>query len=172
MTRRPGRSIPQPRTYFPLKRTALCLDCEMCFDIGACNCPACGSESWAALGRFLVGALSKRRPGAVDHLVDKLEIGHETAILLIIGRDQPGLYEKLSAAFAGESNARVILDRRRGERRDRSDGPAVERRRNDRRTRPNVDTRVRTLGWAAVRLSPGKPGLARAKPHHQNGRGS
>jgi hypothetical protein len=140
----------------------------MCFDIGAFSCPACGSESWAALGRFLVGTLSKRRLSAADDADDTLEVGHDTGILLIIGRDQPGLYEKLTAAFAGESNARVILDRRRSDRRGRPDSPAVERRRKDRRTRPTVDTRVRALGWAAVRLGPEKPG-ARGK-HHQNGR--
>jgi hypothetical protein len=146
----------------------------MCFDIGAPSCPACGSESWAALGRFFAGALSKRRLSAVDDLNDLTDVGPDSAILLIIGRDQPGLYKKLSAAFAGEANARVILDRRRGERRRRRpDSPIVERRRSDRRGRPNVDTRVQTLGWAAVRLGSEKAGLeARSKPRHQSGRGN
>jgi len=145
----------------------------MCFDIGANNCPACGSESWVALNRFLVGALAKRRLSIMSHSSNRLPVGHDTAILLIIGRDQPGLYEKLKAAFAGESNAQVILDRRRGERRGQSDSLTVERRRRDRRTRPTVDTRLRALGWAAVRLGSEKSGQsARSKPHHQNGRGN
>ena len=171
MTRRQsGRSTRPHRTHFPLKRTALCLDCESCFDIGAPDCPACGSESWAALGRFFVDALSKRRLTAVDNLDDLTEISPDSAILLIIGRDQPGLYQKLSAAFAGEANARVVLDRRRGERRRRRpDSPTVERRRSDRRTRPNVDSRVQTLGWAAVRLGPEKASPdARSKPRHHS----
>lgn len=155
----------------PLKRAVLCLDCEMCFDIGAPHCPACGSDSWVALNRFLVGALAKRRLNLVSHSSNRLQVSHDTAILLIIGRDQPGLYEKLKAAFAGESNARVILDRRRGDRRSQSGSSTVERRRRDRRTRPNVDTRVRALGWAAVRLGAEKSGAgARSKPHHSNGR--
>jgi hypothetical protein len=151
----------------PLKRTVLCLDCEMCFGIGSTNCPACGSESWVALNRFLLGAPAKRRLNIVRHSSNRLHVNHDTAILLIIGRDQPGLYEKLKAAFAGESNARVILDRRRGDRRSQSQGPSVERRRADRRTRPAVDTRVRALGWAAVRLGAEKSST-RAKPHHQS----
>lgn len=153
----------------PLKRTVLCLDCEMCFGIGSTNCPACGSESWVALNRFLLGAPAKRRLNIVRHASNRLQVTHDTAILLIIGRDQPGLYEKLKAAFAGESNARVILDRRRGDRRSQSQSSTVDRRRADRRTRPAVDTRVRALGWAAVRLGSEKAGSStRSKPHHQS----
>lgn len=39
--------------HVPLRRLALCLDCETCFVIGTGTCPACGSDSWAALARFL-----------------------------------------------------------------------------------------------------------------------
>jgi hypothetical protein len=106
----------------------------------------------------------------VRHASNRLQVTHDTAILLIIGRDQPGLYEKLKAAFAGESNARVILDRRRGDRRSNSQGTTLERRRADRRTRPAVDTRVRALGWAAVRLGAEKASSSRSKPHHQSAR--
>jgi hypothetical protein len=154
----------------PLKRTVLCLDCEMCFGIGSTNCPACGSESWVALNRFLLGAPAKRRLNIVRHASNRLQVTHDTAILLIIGRDQPGLYEKLKAAFAGESNARVILDRRRGDRRSNGQGTTLERRRADRRTRPAVDSRVRALGWAAVRLGAEKGSGSRSRLHHQNAR--
>ena len=102
------------------------------------------------------------------HSSNRLHVTHDTAILLIIA-DQPGLYEKLKAAFAGESNARVILDRRRGDRRSQPQGSTPERRRADRRSRPAVDTRVRALGWAAVRLGAEKAGSGtRSKPHHQS----
>ena len=39
--------------HFPLRRVALCLDCEECFELGVSTCPACGSETWVALARFL-----------------------------------------------------------------------------------------------------------------------
>jgi hypothetical protein len=39
----------------PLHLTALCLDCEMCFDMGAGRCPACGGGMWASVARFLHG---------------------------------------------------------------------------------------------------------------------
>jgi predicted amidophosphoribosyltransferase len=37
----------------PLRRVALCLDCDERFDLGVSTCPACGSETWSALARFL-----------------------------------------------------------------------------------------------------------------------
>jgi hypothetical protein len=41
--------------HHPLRRVAICLDCEACFELGADRCPACGSETWAPLARFLDG---------------------------------------------------------------------------------------------------------------------
>lgn len=41
------------RTSLPLTRIALCLDCEQCFELGRAACPACGSETWAPVARFL-----------------------------------------------------------------------------------------------------------------------
>jgi hypothetical protein len=41
------------RVHLPLKRVALCLDCDECFELGVGMCPACGSGTWTALGRFL-----------------------------------------------------------------------------------------------------------------------
>src|SRR5688572_6925315 len=37
------------RVHLPLRRLALCLDCEECFEIGDEACPACGSETWTPL---------------------------------------------------------------------------------------------------------------------------
>jgi hypothetical protein len=39
--------------HLPLGRTALCLDCETCFEIGTDRCPVCGSGTWASVARFL-----------------------------------------------------------------------------------------------------------------------
>ncbi len=39
--------------HLPLSRLVLCLDCEQCFELGTSVCPACGSETWTPLARFL-----------------------------------------------------------------------------------------------------------------------
>ena len=39
--------------HLPLGRLALCLDCETCFEVGLDACPACGSQMWASVARFL-----------------------------------------------------------------------------------------------------------------------
>lgn len=49
--RRPSETI-----TLPLLRTALCLDCDSVFGLGAEACPACGSRTWITLSRFLEGA--------------------------------------------------------------------------------------------------------------------
>ena len=45
----------RPQLHLPLKRLALCLDCEKCFELGAAACPACGSRTWTTLSRFFEG---------------------------------------------------------------------------------------------------------------------
>jgi hypothetical protein len=75
-----------------------------------------------------------------------------TTILMIVSRDNPGLYEYATREFAGSTEITVVLDRRTNDRRGRNDDAAVgiDRRRADRR-RYAVDHRLRTIGWAFVR---------------------
>ncbi len=40
-------------SHLALRRLALCLDCDACFEIGADACPACSSDTWVSLARFL-----------------------------------------------------------------------------------------------------------------------
>src|SRR5437870_12522289 len=40
-------------SHLPLRRLALCLDCEACFEIGTSSCPACGGDTWVLLAKFL-----------------------------------------------------------------------------------------------------------------------
>lgn len=56
MIYRKAVSTLRPHVHLPLKRLALCLDCEKCFELGAAACPACGSRTWITLARFLEGA--------------------------------------------------------------------------------------------------------------------
>jgi hypothetical protein len=133
----------------------LCLDCETCFDIAAPSCPICGSESWAVLGRFIAGAWSKRL-GVVDRPDHGAHGG--TRVILVVAGHQVPLYQRLTQAFAGEASVQVLLDRRGGERRSRSERLSVERRSGDRRGHAGVDDLVQTIGWALVRVRGGKSG--------------
>jgi hypothetical protein len=54
MVRKPVSTL-RPQLHLPLRRLALCLDCEECFELGAEACPACGSGTWITLARFLEG---------------------------------------------------------------------------------------------------------------------
>ena len=73
-------------------------------------------------------------------------------ILMVVSRDNPGLYDYAAREFADSDEIKVVLDRRTTDRR-RDAGPAggdVDRRRSDRRHYA-VDHRLRTIGWAFVR---------------------
>jgi hypothetical protein len=56
--------------------------------------------------------------------------------LLIVAEDQPQVRDYLARQFAGVEKVRVLLDRRRGERRQRVRPWEPERRRGDRRQQP------------------------------------
>ena len=59
-------------TWVPLSAAALCLDCDAVFRADG-QCPACASESWVLLGRFLSGAVySAVRQQARERLEDLL----------------------------------------------------------------------------------------------------
>ena len=76
-----------------------------------------------------------------------------TLILMIVSRDNPGLYDYAVREFANSGEIEVVLDRRTTDRRREgchAGDIAVERRRADRR-RYAVDHRLRTIGWAFVR---------------------
>jgi hypothetical protein len=164
LRRQPPRATTPPGTYLPLARVALCLDCETCFDIGAAGCPACGSETLAAIGRFLVGTSPKEPPAAADRHDPQSDAHVGKRILFVVSRDERKrrLYEQLKRAFAGDGGVQVVLDRRVRERRVRerraqSDRPTVEQRQSDRRLRRRVDDRVQTVGLALVWLGAAGP---------------
>ena len=68
--------------------------------------------------------------------------------LFIVAREQKKMYEDLSRAISAGDGVRVILDRRSGERRQQAEKVASERRRGQRRSHPEVDTAVRSHGYA------------------------
>ena len=59
--------------------------------------------------------------------------------LLIVARNQPDLWRYLKNNFAGDEKVEVILDRRRGERRQRIQSHEPERRGAERRRQPSLD---------------------------------
>ena len=64
--------------------------------------------------------------------------------LIIVGRDDPGLYQALCADWAGEKDVAVIVDRRVGQRRHEARTVDADRRQADRRQEPPVEA---LLAW-------------------------
>lgn len=71
--------------------------------------------------------------------------------LVIVNRDHRDLYSYLKTAFSGERGVQVIQERRTAERRGKSGKAQPERRRRDRRKRPDGEAEVRKYGVAVVR---------------------
>jgi hypothetical protein len=130
---------PVPRMHLPLRRLALCLDCDECFEITDA-CPACGSETWTSLGRFL----EWNSPDNVSRLLGGADSGRH---LIVVSRDRLRLYEQLRRALSGTPTFQVVLDRRQGERRRGNAGTATERRRRDRRAARSGSS---TLRWSVL----------------------
>jgi len=145
--------------HLPLRRLALCLDCETCFDIAASACPACGGGAWVLLARFLnqgpLKTLSQFQP-LPNSLTEGPKHGENASgpvvkQLLIVARDRQKLYENVKRAFSDNPSVEVILDRRSAEARYDSRGKP-ERRRGCDQQRLQTDYHLRALGWAIVRL--------------------
>ena len=141
--------------HLPLKKLALCLDCDECFELGHEVCPACGSATWTPAARFL-----KLVSEAEPHRGSKIRTfsrraAEEMAIakqLLIVARHRRELYEQIKRAFAGRETVQVVLDRRVTDRRRRKESTLPERRGADRRARSIIDEQLRTIGWSLVLL--------------------
>lgn len=72
--------------------------------------------------------------------------------LLIVARNQRSLYEYLKDDFEADPDVQVLMDRRHGERRQAREAWTAERRRGDRRTRPPIDEKLSSVGFAIVRI--------------------
>ncbi len=71
--------------------------------------------------------------------------------LIIVSRDQPELWEALKREFGQSDEIRVILDRRRGERRMMDGVDVPNRRGRDRRNMPRIEDDLRTRKYVLVR---------------------
>ncbi|PYN67139.1 MAG: hypothetical protein DMD93_15290 [Candidatus Rokuibacteriota bacterium] len=143
-----------PPAHLPLRRLAVCLDCDECFGTGPETCPACGSETWTSLSRFLERAASARRAQRPDKSPSEAKPNDEAPEmvrqLVVVARNRENLYEHLKRAFAGNGTVRVVLNQRVVERRARNGPCAAERRQGDRRLPFRIDGLLRAVGWVVV----------------------
>jgi len=149
-----------PRLHIPLQRLALCVDCGGCFEIGPSQCPACGSETWSPLSRFIGNSSEKAIVRAVHALVEEargISTGQDgPRHLLIVSRQQPKLFQMLQRELSDNPSVTVIQDRR-------GTAPPTVGRIPNQRWR-NVDHQIRALGWAIVRAeTPGARPAARER---------
>ena len=81
--------------------------------------------------------------------------------LFIVSRQHPDLFDYLRERFAEDTNVRVIRDHRLGERRRQAAPSAAERRRAERRSRPEIDEQLLVRSHAIVTVP------AEATPLHE-----
>src|SRR2546422_6016723 len=72
--------------------------------------------------------------------------------LFLVARDKPELARDLQAAFASDPEVEVLVDRRLVERRRNPAGLVPDRRKTDRRARPQVDLELKLASYASVTL--------------------
>jgi hypothetical protein len=76
--------------------------------------------------------------------------------LFIVARHLPRVYDHLCEQFASEPTVDVIMDRRKGDRREPEivvPPPGPERREGERRRNSDADEQLRVMGYAFVRLA-------------------
>ncbi|MGH7262946.1 MAG: hypothetical protein ACREH7_03375 [Candidatus Rokuibacteriota bacterium] len=71
--------------------------------------------------------------------------------LFIVAWDRPDLWDYWRRWFSGVEDVQVILDRRRGDRRQAARAHEPERRGAGRRSQPGIDEELRSLGFAIIR---------------------
>jgi len=72
--------------------------------------------------------------------------------VFIVSRRHPDLYQYLRERFASDTDVEVILDRRVAERRQRQSAHDGERRRADRRRRPEVERELENRSHAIITI--------------------
>jgi hypothetical protein len=72
--------------------------------------------------------------------------------LYIVARDRLDLYDRLHSEFSREDDIRVVVDRRRAERRQTVSAHEPDRRRLERRMRRDLDMDLRAVGSFITQL--------------------
>ena len=76
------------------------------------------------------------------------------SVLIVVPRTRVDLYQSLKRSFADDAKAEVVLDRRFKERRVTNGAHDRERRRADRRKRPDIDAQLKADRWVTVPVVP------------------
>ncbi len=86
-----------------------------------------------------------------NRVVESRNKGETRGLLFVVAQDRLGLYDYLAQHFSGEEEVRIILDRRRKERRQAVQLHEPERRRKERRQQNAIDNYLRSLGYLIAR---------------------
>ena len=101
-----------------------------------------------ALGLTLASLVAEQADLKWPPVGSSFVIAHNV-LIFVVARTRLGRYEELRQSFEHWRHARVVLDRREGERREPHDTcGGVERRRAERRYR--LEPSLRKLGWSVV----------------------
>jgi hypothetical protein len=76
------------------------------------------------------------------------------SVLIVVPRTRVDLYQSLKRSFADDAKAEVVLDRRFRDRRIKSADHDRERRKTDRRRRPDIDAQLKADRWVTVPVVP------------------
>ena len=76
------------------------------------------------------------------------------SVLIVVPRTRVDLYQSLKRSFADDAKAEVVLDRRFKDRRVKSGVHERERRKTDRRRRPDIDAQLKADRWVTVPVVP------------------
>jgi hypothetical protein len=72
--------------------------------------------------------------------------------MYVVARDRLDLYDRLVAEFSREDDVKVVVDRRRSQRRHAAGTHEPDRRRSDRRGRNELDVELLSVGSFITRL--------------------
>jgi hypothetical protein len=90
--------------------------------------------------------------GRQEASAGKRQLGR--SVLIVVPRTRVDLYQSLKRSFADDAKAEVVLDRRFKDRRVKSAAPDRDRRKTDRRRRPDIDAQLKADRWVTVPVVP------------------
>jgi hypothetical protein len=96
--------------------------------------------------------------GREQALPGKRQLGR--SVLIVVPRTRVDLYQSLKRSFADDAKAEVVLDRRFKDRRLKPAAHDCERRKTDRRRRPDIDAQIKADRWVTVPIIPPTVDLA------------
>jgi hypothetical protein len=91
-------------------------------------------------------------PPASRERDEKRQLGR--SVLIVVPRTRVDLYQSLKRSFADDAKAEVVLDRRFKDRRVKAAEHGRERRKTDRRRRPDIDAQLKADRWVTVPVVP------------------